>query len=76
MGFEDLTPEQQEKAKACKTSEELEALVAKEGLHLSKDELEGLSGGTGCDGYRRTNCTTKYIKPICTTFSNCKSQLY
>jgi hypothetical protein len=46
MGFDDLTPEQQEKAKACKSAEELEALAAEEGMRLSADELKALAGGT------------------------------
>ena len=45
MNFEDLTPEQQEKARACKTKEELAALAEEEGFQLSDDELEGIAGG-------------------------------
>lgn len=42
---EELTPEQQEKARACKTSEDVLALVKEEGLGLSDEELEAVSGG-------------------------------
>ena len=45
MNFEDLTPELQEKAKACATPEELLALAKAEGYELSDAELEQVSGG-------------------------------
>lgn len=45
MKFEDLTPEQMEKAKACKTPEDILALAKGEGYELSNEELDGLSGG-------------------------------
>ena len=45
MEIEDLSPEQIEKAKACKTPEELLALAKEEGYELSDEELETASGG-------------------------------
>ena len=45
MGFEDLTPEQIEKAKACKTAEELAAIAKEEGAELADEALEGIAGG-------------------------------
>ena len=56
MEFKDLTPEQQEKAKACKTPEDILALAKEEGYELSDDELDSVSGGVSwncskCDGY-------------------------
>ena len=45
MNINDYTPEQQAKAKACKTPAELLALAQEEGYDLSDDELEALSGG-------------------------------
>ena len=45
MNFDDLTPEQKEKAKACKTPEEILALAREEGYELSDEELEAVSGG-------------------------------
>ena len=56
MNIEDLTPEQMEKAKACKTPGEILALAKEEGYELSDEQLEGLSGGEivaswGCDDH-------------------------
>ena len=45
MDFNDLTPEQIEAAKACTTSEELVAFAKKEGLELTEDQLDAISGG-------------------------------
>ena len=49
MEFKDLTPEQQEKARACKTAEELLALAKAEGYELTDEELEAVSGGGAWD---------------------------
>lgn len=43
--YKDLTPEQMEKAKACKSAEELVALAKEEGVELSDDMVEGVAGG-------------------------------
>ena len=48
MNFEELTPELQEKARECKTAEDILALAKEEGYELSDAELEGVSGGWGC----------------------------
>lgn len=40
-----ISPEQLEKAKACKTIEELSALAAEEGFGLSDEELDSIAGG-------------------------------
>ena len=45
MDLSDFTPEQIEKAKACSTPEELFALAKKEGIALSDELLEQVSGG-------------------------------
>lgn len=45
MKYEDLTPEQQEKAKACKTPEDILALAKAEGYELSDEQLETITGG-------------------------------
>ena len=45
MNYHDLTPEQMEKARACKTPEDILALAKEEGYELSEDELDAVSGG-------------------------------
>ena len=45
MKFDDLTDEQKEKARACKTPEDNLALAKDEGYELSDEELEAVSGG-------------------------------
>ena len=45
MEFKDLTPEQKEKARACKTPEELFALAKEEGVELTEEQREAVSGG-------------------------------
>ena len=46
MIFEDLkSPELQEKLRACKTPADLAALAKEQGVELSDDQLESLSGG-------------------------------
>ena len=49
MDFEnlDISPELREKAKACKTPEEMLALAKAEGYKLSEEELSAVSGGGG-----------------------------
>lgn len=44
--FNDLTPEQMEKARACKNAAELIALAKAEGVELTDDQLEGIAGGS------------------------------
>ena len=48
MKLKDLSPELQEKVKACKTAEELKILAQENGFELSDEELEGISGGQDC----------------------------
>ena len=45
--IKDLSPELQEKARACKTKEELNAFIAENDLELPEDALEAVSGGCG-----------------------------
>ena len=47
MNLEDYTPEQQKKARACKTPEELLALSKEEGLELTEAQLQDMAGGWG-----------------------------
>ena len=51
MNFDELTPEQQEKARACKSADELLALAQSEGLELSAEQLEVISGGSWNTGH-------------------------
>ena len=54
MNIENLTPQQKEKAKACKMPEELLALAKKEGIDLTDKQLESVSGGADwwkCEEY-------------------------
>ena len=45
--LKNLTPEQQEKARACKTKEELMQLAAEEDVEIPMEALENVAGG-GC----------------------------
>ncbi len=51
MNYENLTPEQIERAKACKNADELAALAQSEGIELTNEQLDAVSGGLwdGCD---------------------------
>lgn len=54
MNYEDLTPEQMEKAKKLQTPEEMLAFAREEGFELSNEELDAISGGDwsyDCDGF-------------------------
>lgn len=59
MGFDDLTPEQRQKALACKTPDELLELAKEEGYTLSEEELDAVAGGKvvwSCSDHTNT-CT-------------------
>lgn len=47
MNIDDLSPELRAKAEKCETPEELLALAKEEGVELSEDDLEAVSGGWG-----------------------------
>ena len=51
MEFTDLTPEQQEKAKQITTAEELVAFANAEGIELTDEQLDAVSGGDMCWTY-------------------------
>ena len=57
MEFKDLTPEQQEKFKACETLEEFAALAKENGFELTEEELQDIAGGT----------STLIVTPPCRT---------
>ena len=60
MEFNDMTPEQQEKARACKSPEDMLALAKSEGYELTDEELQSISGGT-----YPWECPTHCIKFYC-----------
>ena len=67
MNFDDLTPEQMERAKKLRTAEEMLAFAKEEGFELSNEELDDISGGRwsyDCDGYYCADATC--IKHNCT----------
>ena len=43
--FKELTDEQMEKARECKSSDELVELANSEGIELSDDQLDAIAGG-------------------------------
>ena len=45
--IKDLSPELQEKARQCKTKEELNAFITENNLELPEEALELVSGGCG-----------------------------
>ena len=47
MNYKDLTPEQLDKARACKSAEELVELAKEEGVELTDEQVEFISGGGG-----------------------------
>ena len=51
MEFNDLTPEQQEKAQKITTAEELAAFAAEEGFELTDEQLDAVAGGDMCWTY-------------------------
>lgn len=54
MDIKDLNPDIIERAKACKSSEELVALATEQGQELTDEQLEVIAGGAwyDCDGHK------------------------
>ena len=48
MDINDISPELQEKARACETVEELHELLKEEGMEIPDEELEAVAGGSWC----------------------------
>ena len=65
MDFEDLTPEQQEKVRACKTPEDMLALAKAEGYELSDEELAAVNGGINWECWDVSACTIVCNDFIC-----------
>ena len=53
MKFEELSPEQIERAKKCETLEERMAFIADEGIELTDEQMDSIAAGkkkrSGCD---------------------------
>ena len=56
MDFENLTPEQMKKAKACETPEEMLALAREEGYELTDEQLDSVAGG----GWGGSDCENRH----------------
>ena len=52
--FNELTPEQMEKARECKSSDELVKLAQSEGIELTDDQLDAIAGGNWIDCLNET----------------------
>ena len=74
MGFEELPPELQEKAKACQTKEELAELVESLGVKLSEEELESVAGGLLADACVKDRTCIKQIIGPCPQKDLCPTQ--
>lgn len=60
MKFDDLSPELQEKAKACTTIEEFVELSQEEGFELSEELLGSVAGGESWSEYVARECPGFY----------------
>ena len=61
MKLDEISQELKDRARACKTLEEVQALAKSEGIELGGDELDQIAGGVwddeNCsDYYRRIKC--------------------
>lgn len=56
MGFDNLSADMQQKARAAETMEELEELADESGRQLSDEELDSLSGGNYAPTF--SDCTS------------------
>ena len=65
MNFDNLSPEQLEDAKACKTPEEFLGFCEKNQIKLSKEELETVTGGA-------QECNIGYL---CFVYGDCKGYI-
>ena len=61
--FNDLSPEQQEKAKACKTKEELLQLAAEEDVEIPMEALKNVAGGCDTTELYCRSCGSTRIEP-------------
>ena len=59
-----LTKEQIVKVKACKNTEEILKVAAEEGVELTEEQLEAVSGGSSCFDTTCPKCGSSYIDHI------------
>ena len=63
MKFEDMkNPELQEKLKACESAAEIVKLAQEEGVELTDEQLEAVSGGA-CD-WEMSKCPNKQCRSV------------
>ena len=60
--FKGLTEEQIAKVKACKSNEELLKMAKEEGIELSEEQLEAVSGGACTSGPKCPTCGSTNVK--------------
>ena len=63
--FNDLSPELQEKARQCKTKEELDAFIAENDIELPEEALELVSGGACVTQGKES---TRLKCPLCNSY--------
>ena len=63
MNLEDLTPEQQERARSARSPEEVLALAKEAGYELTDEQLDAVSGGDSWACWDVQGCTD-----VCTRY--------
>ena len=74
--IKDLSPELQEKARQCKTKDELLQLAADEDMEIPMDALEGVAGGCTSEGCEHSFQETERIGMLPYLGSNDKHIMY
>lgn len=78
--FNDLSPEMQERARACRTNEELLQLAAEEDVEIPMEALKNVAGGCSKNVMRWENCGSEDIGAISVNWAtvmyckNCNSR--
>ena len=74
--IKDLSPELQEKARACKTKDELMQLAAENDLEIPEEALEAVAGGCTSEGCEHSFQETERIRMLPYMGSNDKHIMY
>ena len=74
--IKDLSPELQEKARACKTKDELMQLAAENDLEIPEEALEAVAGGCTSEGCEHSFQQTERIGMLPYLGSNDKNIMY